>query len=63
MLYCNIEQSPTAPFMSHHHHHPGRVHPSAALRPSLLRVSAAWRLVVAGLLIVLIWTATFWAMG
>ena len=46
----------------HHHHHPGHTHPPAAVGPSLLRLSAAQRLAVAGGLIALIWLAVYWAM-
>jgi hypothetical protein len=42
-----------------HHHHGGASPP--AVSPSLLRVSAPQRLVVAGVLIALIWAAYFWA--
>jgi hypothetical protein len=44
-----------------HHHHEGDGHPSPALLPSLLRLSAPWRLAVAGTLIALIWAAFLWA--
>jgi hypothetical protein len=53
----------TAKSMTHHHHHPGHAHPSARLSPSLLRLSVAERLAVAGVLIVLMWVAVPWAMG
>jgi hypothetical protein len=46
--------------MTHHHHRAG-AHPSPALTPSLLRLSALQRLSVAGFLIALIWAAAFWA--
>jgi hypothetical protein len=48
--------------MSHHHHAAGP-HPSPAISPSLLRLSAAQRLAIAGVLIALIWAAAFWAVG
>jgi hypothetical protein len=55
MLYYNM--------MSHRHHHvSGEAHPSATISPSLLRLSAAQRLAIAGGLIALIWLAAFWAM-
>jgi len=44
-----------------HHHDSGASHPSPAVSPSLLRLSAPQRLVVAGVLIALIWAAYFWA--
>jgi hypothetical protein len=46
--------------MTHHHHDAGS-HPSPALSPSLLRLSALQRLAIAGFFIVLIWAAAFWA--
>jgi hypothetical protein len=45
-----------------HHHHPGHVHPPAAVAPSLLRLSVWQRLAITGALIVLMWLAVFWAM-
>jgi hypothetical protein len=47
----------------HHHHHPGEGHPPASISPSILRLSAVERLAAAGVVIVLIWTAVFWAMA
>jgi uncharacterized membrane protein YvlD (DUF360 family) len=47
--------------MTHHHHHGGTTHPSATISPSLLLLSVPERIVIAGLLIVLIWAAVFWA--
>jgi hypothetical protein len=44
-----------------HHHHAGAAHPSPVLSPSLLRLSAAKRLAVAGALTALIWAAVLWA--
>jgi hypothetical protein len=44
-----------------HHHHAGEAHPSPALSPSLLRLSAPKRLAFAGALIALIWAAVLWA--
>jgi hypothetical protein len=44
-----------------HHHHAGDAHPSPALSPSLLRLSAPRRLALAGALIALIWVAVLWA--
>jgi hypothetical protein len=43
------------------HHHAGDKHPPPPLGMSLLRLSAAQRLAVAGVLIALIWAATLWA--
>jgi hypothetical protein len=46
----------------HHHHHQDDVpHPSAATGASLLRLSAAQRLAIAGLVIALLWAAFWWA--
>jgi hypothetical protein len=47
----------------HHHHHPDHAHPSAALAPSLLRLSAAERLAGAAVLIALLWGAVWWAIA
>jgi hypothetical protein len=44
-----------------HHHHGGMPHPSPVISPSLLRLSAARRLAVAGALIAVIWAAFLWA--
>jgi hypothetical protein len=44
-----------------HHHRAGEAHPSPALSPSLLRLSAPQRLALAGTLIALIWVAVLWA--
>jgi hypothetical protein len=46
-----------------HHHHGGTPHPSPVISPSLLRLSAARRLAVAGALIAVIWAAFLWAIG
>jgi len=48
--------------MSYHHHHGDAPHPSSAIPPSLLRLSAPQRIAVAGVLTALIWAAFFWAM-
>jgi hypothetical protein len=64
MLYYNIAGKPHRAgtfLMSHHHHHGDTPHPSAAIPPSLLRLSASQRIAVAGILTVLIWAAFFWA--
>jgi hypothetical protein len=58
MLYCN---SYWIIMTHHHHHHHGGAHPSPAIAPSLLRLSAAQRIAVAVGLIALIWAAVFWA--
>jgi hypothetical protein len=47
--------------VTHHHRHSVAPHPSPAISPSLLRLSAPRRLLVAGILIALIWAAFFWA--
>ena len=49
--------------MTHHHHHPGELHPSPRVAPSLLRLSAAQRLAGVGVLIALLWGAVVWAMA
>jgi hypothetical protein len=46
--------------MTHHHHHGDAPHPSSAIAPSLLRLSAPQRIAVAGVLIALIWAAFLW---
>ena len=46
-----------------HHHGAGEGHPAASVAPSILRMGALERLIVAGLLIALIWAAAFWAMS
>ncbi len=47
----------------HHHHDPDRAHPSVAVAPSLLRMSAAERLAGAAVLIALLWGAVAWAIA
>jgi len=54
MLHCRI--------VTHHHHQGGEAHPSPTISPSLLRLSAPRRLLVAGVLIALIWALAIWAM-
>jgi hypothetical protein len=44
-----------------HHQHAGTSHPSPALSPSLLRLSASRRLALAGALTALIWAVVLWA--
>jgi hypothetical protein len=44
-----------------HHHHGGAPHPPPEIAPSLLRLSAAQRIAVAGALVALIWAAFLWA--
>jgi hypothetical protein len=44
-----------------HHHHGGATHPTSAIAPSLLRLSAPRRLALAAIPIVLIWLAFLWA--
>ncbi|MEA2937281.1 MAG: hypothetical protein QOC56_785 [Alphaproteobacteria bacterium] len=46
----------------HEHHHPGHRHPPAAVAPSILRMGAGQRLLVAAAVIALIWGAVIWAM-
>jgi hypothetical protein len=45
-----------------HHHHPGDIHPPAAVAPSLLRLSVWRRLAVAAALTALLWLAVLWAL-
>jgi len=47
--------------MTHHHHQYDTPHPSAANGASLLRLSAVQRLAIAGIVIVLLWAAFWWA--
>jgi hypothetical protein len=64
MLYYNIAYKPHWGgifSMSHHHHHGDAPHPSSTIAPSLLRLSARQRIAVAGVLIILIWVAFWWA--
>jgi hypothetical protein len=49
--------------MTHQHHHSGHAHPPASVAPSILRLSAAERLIAVGAVIVLLWGAVFWAMS
>jgi hypothetical protein len=63
MLYYNIIMSDRDNHPgTHHHHHPGHVHPPASLHPSILRLSALQRLGFAAGLIALLWAAALWAM-
>jgi hypothetical protein len=46
------------------HHHPAEhVHPPASIHPSILRLSVVERLAASCVVIALLWTAVFWAMG
>jgi hypothetical protein len=47
--------------VTHHHHQGGEPHPPPAISPSLMRLSAPRRLLVAGILIALVWAAFLWA--
>jgi hypothetical protein len=47
--------------MTHHHHQDDAPHPSMAISASLLRLSAARRLALAGVVIGLLWAAFWWA--
>jgi hypothetical protein len=49
--------------MTHHHHGPDHAHPSPAVAPSLLRMSALERLAVAVAVAVVLWLAVWWAMA
>jgi hypothetical protein len=46
--------------MTHHHHKSGHRHPARAVSASLLRMSAAERLVVALALAGALWFAVWW---
>jgi hypothetical protein len=46
-----------------HHHHGGAAHPSPTISASLLRLSAAQRLAIAGMVIAVIWAAVLWGIG
>jgi len=48
--------------LPHQHHHPGRGHPSAAVAPSILRLSVVQRLAISLALIGILWAAVLWAM-
>jgi hypothetical protein len=45
-----------------HHHHAGHVHPPVALAPSFLRMAVGARLAMVAVVLVLLWSAAFWAM-
>jgi hypothetical protein len=47
----------------HPHHHPGHVHPPAAIALSILRMSAWHRLGAALVLIAVLWVAVYWTMS
>jgi hypothetical protein len=49
--------------MTHHHHNPDDTHPSPALAPSLLRMSAWERLAVALAVAAVLWLAVWWALA
>jgi len=49
--------------MTHHHHDPGHAHPVARVAPSLLRMSAFERALIALLAAVMLWGAVWWAIG
>jgi hypothetical protein len=46
--------------MTHHHHHAGEPHPSPAISPSFMRLSATQRVLVVAVPIVLLWAAFLW---
>jgi hypothetical protein len=48
--------------MTHHHHDAGHGHPARVASPSLLRVSAAERLIAAMAVAALLWIAVLWVM-
>jgi hypothetical protein len=47
---------------AHAHHHPGHIHPPAAIGMSLLRLSVGQRLGGAAVLAALVWLAAYWAL-
>lgn len=49
--------------LHHHRHDPGHAHPSPALAPSLLRLSAVQRLGLVAVLLGLLWGAVAWALA
>ena len=50
--------------MSHRHHHDaGRGHPAEAAPPSLLRMSATGRLVMAAAIAAALWIVTLWVVS
>jgi len=48
--------------MTHHHHEAGHGHPARAVSPSVLRMSAAARLVAAVAIVGVLWVAVWWVM-
>jgi hypothetical protein len=48
--------------MTHHHHSAWHGHPARAVSPSLLRMSAAERLVAALAIAGVLWVAVWWIM-
>lgn len=62
MLYYNKDESARSMTSQHHHHPEGHVHPPAAIGPSILRLSAAERIVIATALIALVWGSVIWVM-
>jgi hypothetical protein len=46
----------------HHHHHAGHTHPPAVVSLSILRLSAAERLMAVSVLIAALWAAVYWVM-
>lgn len=51
-----------SPHSAHAHHHPGHIHPPAAIGMSLLRLSVGLRLGIAAALAALVWLAAYWAL-
>lgn len=49
--------------MNHHHRHDGHVHPSPAVAPSLLRLSALQRLGLVAMMLAVLWGAVLWALA
>jgi hypothetical protein len=48
--------------VTHHHHHVGHSHPSPAMAPSLLRLSALQRLALVAVVLAVLWGAVAWAL-
>jgi hypothetical protein len=49
--------------MTHHHHEAGHNHPARVAPPSLLRMSAAERLIAAVVIAGVLWIAVLWVMS
>jgi hypothetical protein len=56
-------QLPYTETMTHHHHEAGHGHPARIAPPSLLRMSAAERLIAALAIAGLLWATVWWIMS